>query len=48
MFERNICKTDEEKNIAMADILPGEGSCMYKKPINTKDVYLGIKPKTKP
>lgn len=47
MFERNICKRDEEKNIAMVDVLPDEGSCIYKTPINIKDAFPGLKPKTK-
>lgn len=43
MIERNICKRHEAENIAMVDILPDEGSCIYKTPINIKDVFSGLR-----
>lgn len=48
MLERNIHKRDDEKNIAMVDILPDKGSCIYTIPITIKDAFSRLKSKTKP
>lgn len=48
MFERNRCKTYEEKNIAMVDFLQGKGSCIYKKQLISKMLSLEKNLKLKP